>query len=505
MPNISISYSHKNRDWLERFQTFLKPLFAHDDEILDASDPVVWDDTLIAVGSEWYEKIRLAIQQSRVVVMLVTPDYVASDFIRRHELPMIFRAQRDQGVIPFWVAVSASPYESLKLDSIQALNQPTRPLDQFGGPELNVEMVRMSRIIREETLKEPPPKPRQPPLHKIIELEMEQTILAIADEQRRLWISDGQLIRILPTEAPQEPQICILPNQPWKCHLEGLWRNRLVFADWEGSLYQCGPEDPKENTVLYKARHDDMPIHLLAAGPSGQLAAAAWNGLIRTWDGSGTLRPSNTWVRTDELPTHLLPMENLELAVADQGRNLALYGAEGAEQWRSKMDGPVLTAWACQGRQTPTVIVQVGADRLVEIINGRPRNDVRFKSPIVSISRRRGGPNEEWIAVATENGSIDWLASTATGFSLVQSCHADTGLKVRQLKAVYDPRQADRFLTLVLTAEKTLMAVNNRTLTAVPLDGLAQDLALTPDGRVLFILGGAQVLALHNPLLAPAL
>jgi internalin A len=77
---IFISYSHKDQKWLEELQVHLKPLIREQD--ID-----IWDDTRLKVGVRWREEIRGAIQRAKAAVLLISPNFMASDFIAQSELP----------------------------------------------------------------------------------------------------------------------------------------------------------------------------------------------------------------------------------------------------------------------------------------------------------------------------------------------------------------------------------------------------------------------------------
>jgi hypothetical protein len=121
-PKIFISYSHRDKRWLKEFQTRLKPSVRGD--LIEA-----WDDTRIAPGTRWQEEIGRAIDSAGVGVLLVTPEFLASDFIAQHELPPLLAKSK-----VFWIAVSASDYEITEIARYQCANDPARPLDGLIAP-----------------------------------------------------------------------------------------------------------------------------------------------------------------------------------------------------------------------------------------------------------------------------------------------------------------------------------------------------------------------------------
>ena len=121
---IFISYSHKDKVWLERLNTHLKPL-------IRTADFDIWDDTKINVGVEWKEEISKALSTSKIAVLLVSPHFLASDFIYENELSIILNAVEKDELKLFWVLVSKCLYDQTRLVNFQPANNLKKPLESL--------------------------------------------------------------------------------------------------------------------------------------------------------------------------------------------------------------------------------------------------------------------------------------------------------------------------------------------------------------------------------------
>ena len=118
---VFISYSHKDKKFLDDLQMHLKPL-----EREGAIS--IWSDKKIKPGSQWMDEIKLALSRTKIAVMMVSPAFLASDFIHEHELNPLLQDAARGGVRILWVPVRACSYKDSPLKNYQAVIPPEKPL-----------------------------------------------------------------------------------------------------------------------------------------------------------------------------------------------------------------------------------------------------------------------------------------------------------------------------------------------------------------------------------------
>jgi TIR domain len=138
---VFISYSHHDADWLERLRIHLRPLMRE-------STIEVWDDTQIQPGSTWRDEIRTALASAKVAVLLISADFLASDFIASEELPPLLAAAKEEGATILPLIVSPSRFTRTEsLSKYQAVNDPLKPLLSMARGEQEEVLVRVAERI----------------------------------------------------------------------------------------------------------------------------------------------------------------------------------------------------------------------------------------------------------------------------------------------------------------------------------------------------------------------
>jgi ubiquinone/menaquinone biosynthesis C-methylase UbiE len=138
---LFLSYSHRDKNWLEQLQWHLKPL--ERDGLIDR-----WDDTRIRPGADWRREIADAVNSARIVVLLVSAHYLGSEFINNEELPPLLTAAQQEGAVIIPVILSACLFEETRsLSRFQSINEPSQPLNSMNESDRDKVWVQLARTI----------------------------------------------------------------------------------------------------------------------------------------------------------------------------------------------------------------------------------------------------------------------------------------------------------------------------------------------------------------------
>lgn len=142
---VFVSYSHADQRWLDRLKVHLTPLRQNYEYEVD-----VWEDTRIKPGSKWRKEIKDAVDRANVAVLIISADFLASEFIRTNELPPLLKAAEEDGALI--LPIIASPSLFLRhphLSQFQAINSPSQPLISARDGERELVFLKVAEVILE--------------------------------------------------------------------------------------------------------------------------------------------------------------------------------------------------------------------------------------------------------------------------------------------------------------------------------------------------------------------
>ena len=140
---VFVSYSHADEEYLKRLRVHLG--------LLERRNIKIWTDKDIAPGMKWQDEITNALARTKVAVLMISTDFLNSDFITSQELPPLLAAAQSEGVEILPVIVKPSAFGDIDVEPLscyQAVNM-GRPLAKLkDDAEREEEFVRILQVIR---------------------------------------------------------------------------------------------------------------------------------------------------------------------------------------------------------------------------------------------------------------------------------------------------------------------------------------------------------------------
>lgn len=139
--SVFVSYSHADTEYVARLRVHLKSL--------ERTGLVeLWDDSRIAAGERWKDAIEAALTRAAAAVLIISADFLASEFIVTNELPPLLRAAEERGTTILPLIAKASRFlRDRNLAVFQAINDPARPLALLSSAEQEGIYARLAERI----------------------------------------------------------------------------------------------------------------------------------------------------------------------------------------------------------------------------------------------------------------------------------------------------------------------------------------------------------------------
>jgi len=127
-PKLFISYSRKDAEYLDEFKSHISSLLRNEQIEL-------WTDTEIIPGKVWEDTLKKQLEESDIIIFLVSPDFIASDFIYDVEiLKAIERHEKGQLII-VPIIIRPCDFTSLPISKFQALPRNAQPISKWADKD----------------------------------------------------------------------------------------------------------------------------------------------------------------------------------------------------------------------------------------------------------------------------------------------------------------------------------------------------------------------------------
>lgn len=106
-----------------------------------------WDETQLLPGQHRQKEVAAALAGAQVVLLLVSPEFLATEFLLGQDLPARL-AQKDLSQKIFWLAVRPCLWHQSALVSYQPVQDPARPLSTLSDSEADTALVAIGQRIQ---------------------------------------------------------------------------------------------------------------------------------------------------------------------------------------------------------------------------------------------------------------------------------------------------------------------------------------------------------------------
>jgi hypothetical protein len=142
-PTVFVSYSHQDEEEKEALLIHLRVL-----EHVGLINP--WSDDRIRAGADWEAEICQAIDQANVAILLVTANFLTSDFILGKEIPRLLKRREREpgGLVVFPVIAKHCAWEKVKwLEQMQVRPKNKSPVWGDGGSHIDEDLAAIAEEV----------------------------------------------------------------------------------------------------------------------------------------------------------------------------------------------------------------------------------------------------------------------------------------------------------------------------------------------------------------------
>jgi uncharacterized SAM-dependent methyltransferase len=104
---------------------------------------------MIKPGQLWREELSKALASARLAILLVSPDFLSSEFIKKNELPPLLGAAAQGGLTIFWIPLRPSFYNETAIEHYQAACSPDQPLSLLRPAQREQKLVEICWRLRD--------------------------------------------------------------------------------------------------------------------------------------------------------------------------------------------------------------------------------------------------------------------------------------------------------------------------------------------------------------------
>ncbi len=129
--SLFISYSHKDEDVKNKIDTHLSSL--------KRSEKIeTWNDGKIEPGSNWDEKIKKELDEANIILLLISANFIASDYIWNTEIKKAIERHEKMEAVVIPIFCKTCDYKDMPFAKLQGLPFGAKSLNEFNDIDVGL-------------------------------------------------------------------------------------------------------------------------------------------------------------------------------------------------------------------------------------------------------------------------------------------------------------------------------------------------------------------------------
>jgi hypothetical protein len=152
------SYSHKDEDWKDRLNTYLAPL--------KNSDSIeFWHDRKMRTGCNWQSEIDRKINTADIIILLISPDFLASDYCYGREMKIALERHEKNETVVIPVILRPCDWINTPIHSLLVHPQDEKPINSYSDPDQAFQKIADEIRKHVEQMQTTRPNPKNEQMH----------------------------------------------------------------------------------------------------------------------------------------------------------------------------------------------------------------------------------------------------------------------------------------------------------------------------------------------------